>query len=274
MTALYICLGVAGGMLLLALLYVASTRGRTGHLGLESLRKYRYAHRGLHSAGVPENSLAAFREAVKLGLGSELDVHLMADGDLAVIHDAKLKRTTGRDGTIEQLTAADLKNYPLEGTSETIPTFRQMLEVYGGKAPLIIELKVVGGNHAALCKEVLRQLQDYRGAYCIESFDPRAIRWLRKNAPEVIRGQLTENFLKGKPSFSWLISWAMTTQVLNFLTRPDFVAYKFEDRKCVSNTLARKLWGVQGASWTIRTKENLEIAEQEGWIPIFENFIP
>ncbi len=271
MIALYIILGIPA---LLALGYMLSTRGRKGHPGLAKLRPWRYAHRGLHSQGKPENSLAAFQAAVELGLGSELDLHLLRDGDLAVIHDSKLVRTTGQDGTVEQLTAADLKHYPLEGTLEVIPTFRQVLDTYRGRAPLVIELKTVGNNHAALCQAVMHQLESYQGEYCIESFDPRVIYWLRKHHPEVVRGQLTENFLKGKPAISWLLSWAMTCNVLNFLTKPDFVAYKFEDRKNLSNTLARKLWGVQGVSWTIRSKEDLLQAEQEGWIPIFENFIP
>lgn len=271
MIVLYI---TAGLLLLLAGLYVLSTRGRTGHPGLETLRPFRYAHRGLHSQGVPENSLAAFREALARGLGSELDVHLLADGDLAVIHDAKLLRTTGREGTVEALTAAELKNYPLEGTEEVIPTLRQVLEVYQGKAPLIIELKTAGGNAAPLCREVIRQLADYQGAYCLESFDPRVVYWLRKNHPEVIRGQLAENFLRRSPSLSRLLSWALTCNVLNFLTRPDFVAYRFEDRRALSNLVACKLWRIQGVSWTIRTQEDLRTAEKEGWIPIFENFLP
>ncbi len=271
MTVFYICLGVFA---LISLLYILSTRGRKGHEGLHALRGHRYAHRGLHSQGVPENSLAAFREAVRLGFGSELDVHLLADGGLAVIHDAKLLRTTGRDGTVEQLTAADLKNYPLDGTAETIPTFQEVLALYGGRYPLIIELKTVGGNYAPLCKAVLKALEGYEGVYCLESFDPRVVRWLKKHRPEIIRGQLTENFIKGKPRADWLVTWAMTGQMLNFLTHPDFVAYKFEDRKGISNFLARKLWGMQGASWTIRSKEDLLQAENEGWIPIFENFIP
>lgn len=271
MTALLIVLGIAA---VLAIAYVLSTRGRTGHPELAELRPWRYAHRGLHSRGIPENSLAAFQAAVELGLGSEFDVHLLRDGDLAVIHDSKLARTTGREGAIEDLTAADLKNYPLEGTQQTIPTFRQVLDAYRGRAPLVIELKTAGGNYAALCQAVMGQLEGYRGLYCIESFDPRVVYWLKKHRPEVIRGQLTENFLKGKPAISWLLSWAMTCNVLNFLTRPDFVAYRFEDRKNLSNALARKLWGVQGVSWTIRSPEDLACAEQEGWIPIFENFIP
>ncbi len=271
MTAVYIILGILG---LLGIAYVLSTRGRTGHPKIAKLRPWRYAHRGLHSQGKPENSLAAFQAAVELGLGSEFDVHLLHDGDLAVIHDAKLLRTTGREGTVEALTAADLPNYPLEGTQETIPTFRQVLDTYRGRAPLIIELKTVGGNYAALCQAVMHQLEGYKGLYGIESFDPRVVYWLNKHHPEVIRGQLTENFLKGKPAISWLLSWAMTCNVLNFLTKPDFVAYRFEDRKNLSNTLARRLWGVQGVSWTIRSPEDLAAAEAEGWIPIFENFIP
>lgn len=271
MNTLYFLLGT---LALLMILYIPATRGRKGHEGLAALRCHRYAHRGLHSKGVPENSRAAFREAVRLGFGSELDVHLLADGNPAVIHDSKLIRTTGQPGIVENLTTEDLKNYPLEGTTETIPTFREVLEIYEGKYPLIIELKTAGGNFAPLCKAVLAQLEGYHGAYCLESFDPRVVRWLKKNRPEIIRGQLTQNYLKGRPKAHWLIAWAMTGQMLNFLTKPDFVAYKFEDRKGISNLLARKLWGMQGASWTIRTKEDLATAEDEGWIPIFENFIP
>lgn len=265
---------IIGAVLVFALLYLFATRGRKGHEGLAALKGHRYAHRGLHSAGVPENSRAAFREAVRLGLGSELDVHLLDDGGLAVIHDSKLIRTTGAAGRVEDLTVSQLEDYCLEGTQETIPTLAQVLEIYGGKYPLIIELKTVGGNHAALCQRVLDELEGYRGAYCLESFDPRVVYWLRKHRPEIIRGQLTESFYRSKPKVLCAISWMMASQVLNFLTRPDFVAYRYEDRRGISNFLARRVWGMAGASWTIRSKEDLETAEKEGWIPIFENFIP
>ena len=51
-------------VIVLILLYMMSLRGRTGHPGLGELRRWRYAHRGLHSPGVPENSMAAFRAAL------------------------------------------------------------------------------------------------------------------------------------------------------------------------------------------------------------------
>lgn len=257
------------------LLFLLSLSGRRGHPGLSSLRGWSYAHRGLHGNGVPENSMAAFRAALDAGYGIELDVHLMRDGELAVIHDPSLKRTAGADVQIEDLTTADLASYPLEGTQETIPTFRQVLELYAGKAPLIIELKPERGNHAALAEAVCKMLADYSGAYCIESFDPRCVYWLRKNRPEVIRGQLTEDFLHNpRSTLPWAIKFALTHQIINFLTQPDFIAYKFADRNTLSVKLCRDFWGIQGVTWTLRTQDEYHTAVEEKWIPIFESFTP
>ena len=97
----------------LVVIYLLLLRCRKGHPGLEHLRKYYYAHRGFHGNGVPENSLWAFRLAAEKGYGSELDIHLMKDGNLAVIHDASLKRTAGGDVLIEDLTTEDLTGYRL-----------------------------------------------------------------------------------------------------------------------------------------------------------------
>ena len=130
--------GLAGAALTAAGAYVLSVRGRVGHPGLEKFRGWNYAHRGLHDENIPENSMAAFRAAVEHGFGAELDVHLLADGGLAVIHDSRLLRTTGREGRVEDLTRDQLKEYKLQGTEETIPDFTDVLKVFEGKAPLIV----------------------------------------------------------------------------------------------------------------------------------------
>ena len=144
-----------------------------------------------------------------------------------------------------------------------------------GKTPLIIELKTAGKNAAALTEAVCNQLGNYKGLYCIESFDPRCLRWLRKNRPEIIRGQLSRNFFKAKNNpLNWFFKLIMTLQILNFYTRPDFVAYRFADRKTLGNRLVKKLWGAARVAWTIRDPEDCKLARQEGWIPIFENFEP
>ena len=205
---------------------------------MRKFRSFAYAHRGLHDESKPENSMAAFRSALQHGYGIELDVHLMKDGNLAVIHDSSLKRTAGADVCIEDLTAQDLWQYPLEGTPQVIPTFKEVLELYDGKAPIIVELKVVSNNQAQLCETVCNLLDSYKGLFCLESFDPRAVRWLRKNRPDLLRGQLAENFFKSDNTIlPWFLKLCLSCQLFNFLTRPDFVAFKFVDRKRLGNTL-------------------------------------
>ena len=257
------------------LLYLLCLQGRNGHPGMETLQSWFYAHRGLHAEGRPENGMSAFRAALEHSYGIELDIHLLKDGNLAVIHDSTLKRTTGAEGRIEDLTTEQLTNYRLEGTEDTIPTFREVLDLFDGKAPLIVELKPVDNNHGALCKAACEMLDTYHGPFCIESFDPRCIYWLKKNRPELIRGQLIENTI-GKKNYpvAWYLRWVMTLQLTNFLTRPDFVAHKFADRKFISNGFVHHLWKTQGVTWTLKTKEDFDIAVKEGYLPIFEGFIP
>lgn len=258
----------------LIVLYLLALQGRTGHPDLRKLRKWKYAHRGLHGNGVPENSMAAFRLALENGYGIELDLHLLSDGNVAVIHDSSLKRTANADVRIEDLTTADLQGYCLEGTQERIPTFCQILELFDGKAPLIIEVKPVDGNHNALMEKTMEMLQDYNGLYCIESFDPRCIRWMKKNRPDIVRGQLAHNSLHENGKVPYILRFVMTNLLSNFWNKPDFVAYRFCDRNRLSVAISRKLWKIQGVSWTLKTKEDLDTAVKENWIPIFEGFRP
>ncbi|MBE6976046.1 MAG: glycerophosphodiester phosphodiesterase [Ruminococcaceae bacterium] len=262
-------------LLVLAIFYVLALRCRAGHKGLKALQGWAYAHRGLHGDGVPENSMKAFRLALENGYGIELDVHLMADGELAVIHDPSLKRTAGESVFIEDLTKADLDRYFLEGTDEKIPLFSEVLALFDGKAPLIVELKAERNNHAALSKAVCEMMADYKGVYCLESFDPRVVHWLKKNKPDEIRGQLTENFVANpKSKLPGILKFLLTTQLMNFLTVPDFIAYKSADRKRLGNFVCRKIWRVQGVTWTVKSQDEFDAVEKEGWLPIFEGFRP
>lgn len=259
-------------LLILFLLFLLAICGRRNHPILKYLQGFHYAHRGLHGKRAPENSMAAFKAALINGYGIEFDVHLMKDGNLAVIHDASLKRTAGVDVNIEDLTLPELSKYRLEGTNEMIPTFQQVLELYTGKAPLIIELKPVKKNHAELAKAVCDALKSYRGAYCIESFDPRCLMWLKKHQPKIIRGQLSQNFFKSKEKLSPVIRFLLTHNLLNFITQPDFLAYRFEHRKTLSIAICKKFWRMQCIGWTINTPEMHKDVIKEGWLSIFEGF--
>lgn len=260
--------------LILFLLYVLALRGRTGHKLLRKFRQWRYAHRGLHGNGVPENSMQAFRLALENGYGIELDIHLLADGNLAVMHDASLKRTVGADIQIETLTTEQLAQYHLEGTDQTIPTFREVLDLFAGKAPIIVELKPENNNHDALTETACRMLEGYQGLYCMESFDPRCIRWLKQNRPDILRGQLAHNSLHELNNVPYILRFIMTNLLSNFWNMPDFIAYRFSDRNRLSVRISRRLWKIQGATWTLQSEEELNTAEAEKWIPIFEGFKP
>lgn len=251
---------------------------RRHQAGWEKLADIRYAHRGLHdiSMEIPENSPAAFRRAVEKGFGAELDVHLMADGQLAVVHDSDLSRVCGKSALIEDLGLEDLKDYPLKGNGETIPLLQDVLALFEGKAPLIVELKVARGNAAALTDAAMALLKEWNGSYCIESFHPAVLLHLKKHYPAVIRGQLSENFLRSREGgmLAWPVRAILTLLLTSFATRPDFIAYNYTDRSCPSLRLMKWLYGVHEAGWTIRSREILETLEKEGVMPIFEGFTP
>ena len=244
---------------------------------LEALKKYDYAHRGYHDgdAGVPENSLAAFKRAVECGFGIELDIHLSKDDHLVVMHDSSLKRMCGEDVRVEDLTWEELQAYHLQETEEKIPDFAQVLEVVDGKIPMVIEVKPVGGNHAQLCEKVCEALEDYEGLYCIESFDPRAVAWVKENKPQIVRGQLLTYLRKhGETSYPAILDFALRNLLTSCWTKPDFIAYHIEERNNVSLKLCRKLYSVCEFDWTVRTPQEYKMVKDDGAFAIFENFDP
>ena len=250
-------------------------KGRAGHPLWPKLKAYRYAHRGYHDKPmIPENSLPSFRRAIARGWGTELDVHLLKDGTLAVFHDSELKRCTGEEGILEDLTYAQMKQLRLEGTEAQIPTFDEVLALFEGKAPLIIELKTYKGNHRALSEAVCKRLDRYYGLFCIESFDPRAVADVKELRPAICRGQLASDFIKDPEDLPMYQRIILTNLLLNVKARPDFIAYKFEDRFNRANQRAIGKLGLQEVSWTIRSKEDLDTVEAAGAIPIFEKFDP
>lgn len=265
------CLGVAGIWCLLL-------RPRQNQPGWEALEGVRFAHRGLHdrTQGIPENSMAAFRQAADHGFGAELDVHLMADGNLAVVHDSNLKRVCGVDVFIEDLAAADLKDYPLMGTEEHIPMFRDVLALFEDKTPLVIELKVERGNAKALTDAAMAALEGWSGTYCVESFHPAALLRLKERYPHVLRGQLSQNFLRDSEvsNLPLLGRFILTNLLTTAATRPDFIAYNWQDRSNLSLQLMKALYGVHEVDWTVRDRETMKALDQAGVTTIFEGFLP
>ena len=207
--------------------------GRRDGPGWEKLEGFRYAHRGLHGPGVPENSLAAFRRAAEAGYGAALDVHLTRDGRLVVIHDGDLERMCGVPGRVAEKTAEELAALRLAGSEEHIPLLEEVLPLFAGRAPLVVDLKTDRHGAAAL------------------------------------RGQLAQDFHRHPSGQGPWNRLALTNLFYNAFTRPDFVAYRFGDREKPAVRLCRK-FGMRMAYWTLRSRADVALAEQEGALPIFE----
>lgn len=262
-------------LLSLALLWLLCIGGRWHNPALRQLRQYHYAHRGLHDREnqIPENSLAAFRLAVQNGLGAELDVHLTKDGRLMVMHDENLRRTVGVDADLCDLTSTQLEQYALEGTHEPIPYLEEVLPMFeSAHLPLIIELKPAHNDHSSLARETLKILENYPELlFCIESFDPLAMNTVRRLKPEIVRGQLSTDFMREPEQLHFPLTFLLKNLLLNFLSRPDFVAYNFKYRKNLSLRMCKWLYEVAEFDWTIHTKPQANQALREGSTLIFEN---
>lgn len=234
--------------------------------------KVHYAHRGLfdNKTEAPENSLAAFKKAVEKGYGIELDVQLSKDHKLVVFHDATLKRMCGVEGNVWDYTLEELKQFTLKQSKEQIPTFEEFLEVVDGKVPFILEYKldVVQTKVCELANEVLK---DYKGAYCIESFHPYALIWYRKHRPDVLRGQLCEEFFRNRKYRKKLVFWPLSFLLFNVLTRPDFIAFNHKHVNNISRNVCKWL-GALSVAYTVQSQEEYEKVKKRFNLFIFDHF--
>lgn len=232
-----------------------------------------YAHRGLfdNSSNAPENSLNAFRRAIDSGYGIELDVQLSKDGIPVVFHDASLKRMCGSEGYIWEFTLAQLKKMQLGSSDETIPTLEEALSCIDGRVPVIIEYKLNDLN-ALICRRCDKILREYKGIYCIESFNPIALIWYRFNHPDILRGQLSMNYNRDSLFKGKILYTPLSYLVTNILTRPDFISYKFSDTSNLSFKLCKKL-GALTFAWTIKSFSDYEKASDKFDLFIFDSFL-
>lgn len=232
--------------------------------GGEWLTRQAYAHRGLHDARAPENSLAAFSAAIAAGLGIECDVRQALDGRAMVFHDDALDRLTGAPGQVSRLPVGELTALRLGASDERIPTLRDTLERVAGQVPLLLELKTARERPVgSLCRSVARDIAGYRGAIAVMSFDPRVARWFVRDQPDLPRGLvMTENGAR-------TLSGAVRRRLALRAARPDFLAYDVND---LPSALAERELrrGRSLLSWTVRTPAQLDAALAAGATPILE----
>ncbi len=260
-------------------LYMLSIMPRVrGKADPSPMKDHFFAHRGIHEndSDAPENSLAAFRKAVEHGFGIELDVQVTRDNVPVVFHDFTLERVCGVPGKVRDYTYRELRVFRICGSSERIPSLKEVLQVVDGKVPLLIEYKVQARD-LSVCREADELLNHYRGEYCIESFNPLVLMWYRTHHPEVMRGQLSDGFSRDRENLKiWQKPAMLPFEFLNtnFLAKPDFVAYNYKYMGNISRRIVRKLYGNTAAAWTIKNEEQLKKAAPHFDVYIFDSFIP
>lgn len=230
------------------------------------------AHRGYHSGDgrIPENSLASFEEALGRGFPIEMDVRLLKDGSVAVLHDKNTLRMTGVGSDIGELVSSDLKYFKLLGSQEHIPLLEEVLDLVNGKTPILLEIK---NAHAAGALEegVANCLQSYSGRCAVQSFNPRSLRWFRERFPGVPRGQLSGTledldigFLKGL---------VLKKLLVNFISAPHFVCYESCMLPNVPSRVVRD-HGTPVIAWTVCSEEECMRVRAFCDNIIFEGFDP
>ena len=151
------------------------------------------AHRGA-SAQAPENTLAAFQLALDLQAdGIELDVMLTRDKEVVVIHDDTVDRTTNGSGRMADMTLEEIRALDA-GEGEKVPTLAEVLERFGGKFLINIELKNYTSIFDSLPLEVSKLINsfDLVEDVLISSFNPFNLPRVRSRMPEAHLGLITQ----------------------------------------------------------------------------------
>lgn len=145
------------------------------------------AHRGA-SGIAPENTLAAFEKALEIGVDRiEMDLRQTIDGEVIVLHDKTIRRTTNGWGSARKLSLKKVRRYSAgswfhhQFSDERVPTFREVLELVNGRTTLLLEIKDGSPYHHGIEKNTIQLIKEYNAHdWCIvQSFNDRVLKNFR-----------------------------------------------------------------------------------------------
>ncbi|OXM87277.1 glycerophosphodiester phosphodiesterase [Paenibacillus rigui] len=216
------------------------------------------AHRGAKGEA-PENTLAAFRLGLEQGCDAiELDIHLSKDGQLIVIHDATLDRTTDKTGrvndlTVEEIRQADAGRWFHESfAGERVPLLEEVFDLVPPHIMINVEIKDSYGRRTEPALVELMRNKDRVGQVVVSSFDHKSLQYLKLLEPETRMGLLYDVNL-GRHSA--LVS-SLGAPVYSL--HPNFKRISKED---VRDAVAQ---GLQVFPYTINREEDMMLAIQYG----------
>lgn len=202
-------------------------------------------HRGA-KGHAPENSLISFQKALDMQVdGIELDVHLSADGELIVIHDETIDRTTSGKGLVNKLSLHELKSVLIENKHE-IPTLQEVFDLVNQNCVINIELKTY--ETAAKVTELIEKYVSEKNwqydCFLVSSFDWNALQQVRFLNDEIPIGILTETNLDLALAFAKFIQAKSIHPHFHLLTK--------------ENTKQMQEKGLQVFPWTVNEQEDLK----------------
>ncbi|MGB7285353.1 MAG: glycerophosphodiester phosphodiesterase family protein [Salaquimonas sp.] len=223
------------------------------------------AHRGLHNKadGRFENTLSAAQAAISGGYSIEVDLHPSKDGVPMVFHDNTLDRLTTETGNFRNHDARALAGIKIGGTSDHIPTLRELLTLVDGKTGLVLELKGIAGEDDEFVANVLDVLRGYDGPVAIMSFN----HWLLADARNLGTTLPVGLTAEGGEKLRDLHTQACK----NFAI--DFVSYGIDD---LPNQFIQEFRsaGNPVITWTIKSPEQAAISAKYADQITFEGFLP
>jgi len=236
------------------------------------ITKYKIAHRGIHDENTPENTIAAFENCIQKNYAIELDLRQIVDDTIIVFHDETLNRLTKLEGYSQKLTKEDLASVQINDTKHTIPTLQDVLETIAGKVPLLLEIKnnFIDGKFE---QKLLDELNDYKGEFAIQSFNPYSMEYIRTHREQILRGQLATCIERTNKNYS-------KSEIKNFnklkmlkISKPNFLCF---DAKYLPNKKVNKLRqkGMVVLAYNINSNQQYLDHKDDCDNIIFENFLP
>ena len=144
---------------------------------------------------------------------------------------------------------------------------QEFLDLVHDQVGLLIEFK--NSLNGKLEEAAYPILKNYKGRYVMQAFDPYSLKWFKKNAPEVPRGQLCFNYM-GNKQIKWIRRFIFTNLFSNFIGRPHFISYNWPGRNYYTVKVLRNLKAPL-LVWTIQNDEVYQQVKNECDNVIFEN---
>ncbi len=222
-------------------------------------------HRGLFDENYPENTAPAFESAIKYGYAIEMDVQMTSDNVLVVYHDDNLLRVCGVDKDIRETTYEELKSLRPNGKDYPILTFKEFLDLVDGRTPLLIEVK--HQKRKGIEELLVKELDNYKGLFAVQSFNPNIVKRVYNLRPKFTVGVLCTREPKIK---SKIVKAFMNNFGFRLYVPFDFLSVRVKDLPI--NYKMIKKYNI--ITWTIKTEEELKIAEKYAKNIIFEKTVP